>query len=65
MIGSKARGEVIEELTRTATINATAAGADEASIAVVDVEEVDIPYMASETTRIRVRVVGDLTLGAA
>jgi hypothetical protein len=32
---------------------------------VVDVEEVDIPYMASETTRIHVRVVGDLTLGAA
>ena len=65
VIGSKARSEVIEELTRTATTSAAAAGADEASVIVVDVEEVDIPYMASETTRIRVRVVGDLTLGAA
>lgn len=63
VLGSKARGEVIEELTRTATTNAAAAGADKASIAVVDVEEIDIPYMASETTRIRVRVVGELTLG--
>ena len=65
VIGSKARNEVIEELAGTAKTNAAAAGADEASITVVDVEEVDIPYMASETTRIRVRVVGDLTLGAA
>ena len=65
VIGSKARSEVIDQLTQLATDNAIAAGATEGSIAVVDVEEVDIPYMASETTRIRVRVVGDLTLGAA
>ena len=65
VIGSKARSEVVDQLTQLATDNAISAGATEASIAVVDVEEVDIPYMASETTRIRVRVVGDLTLGAA
>ena len=65
VVGSKARSEVIDQLTQLATDNAIAAGATEGSIAVVDVEEVDIPYMASETTRIRVRVVGDLTLGAA
>ena len=54
---------MIDQLTQLATANAIAAGATEASIAVVDVEEVNIPYMASETTRIRVRVVGDLTWG--
>lgn len=64
VIGSKPRGEVTEELTRAAIANATTAGADQASVVVVDIEEIDIPYMASETTRIRVRVVGDLSLGA-
>lgn len=64
VIGSKARSDVIDELAKVATGNAVAAGADEASITVVDVEEIDIPYMASETARIRVRVVGELTLGA-
>ena len=64
VIGSKARSDVIDELTRMAKENAISASADEATLSVVDVEEIEIPYMASETTRIRVRVVGDLTLGA-
>lgn len=62
-IGSKTRSEVVDELTRAATTNAVAAGADVETITVVDIEEIDIPYMASETTRIRIRVVGDLIVG--
>jgi hypothetical protein len=62
-IGSKTRSEVVDELTHDATTNAVAAGADVATITVVDIEEIDIPYMASETTRIRIRVVGDLIVG--
>jgi hypothetical protein len=55
---------MIDQLTHEATERAIAAGAAEASITTVDVEEVDIPYMANETTQISVRVVGDLLLGA-
>jgi hypothetical protein len=55
---------VIDQLTQEATERAIAAGADQTSITTVDVEEIDIPYMANETTRICVRVVGDLLLGA-
>ena len=62
-IGSKTRSEVVDELTQAATANAVAAGADAETITVVDIEEIDIPYMASETTRIRIRVVGDLIVG--
>jgi len=62
-IGSKTRSEVVDELTQAATTNAVAAGADVETITVVDIEEIDIPYMASETTRIRIRVVGDLIVG--
>jgi 6,7-dimethyl-8-ribityllumazine synthase len=64
VLTSQSRSEVIDRLTREATERAIAAGAAEASITTVDVEEIDIPYMANETTRISVRVVGDLLLGA-
>ena len=63
VIGGQSREAVIEALTQEAIENAVAANADEATISLVDVEAIDIPYMASETTRIRIRVVGDLTIG--
>ena len=64
VLTSQSRSEVIDRLTREATERAIAAGAAEESITTVDVEEIDIPYMANETTRICVRVVCDLLLGA-
>ena len=58
--GADSREIVIENLTAIASERALAAGADSATINVVNVEEVDIPYMATDTSRIRVSVVGDL-----
>ena len=58
--GADSRDIVIENLTAIASQKALAAGADSATINIVNVEEVDIPYMATDTSRIRVSVVGDL-----
>ena len=58
--GVDSREIVIENLTAIASEKALAAGADSLTINIVNVEEVDIPYMATETSRIRVSVVGDL-----
>ena len=58
--GADSREIVIENLTAIASEKALAAGADSATINIVNVEEVDIPYMATDTSRIRVSVVGDL-----
>ena len=58
--GGDSREVVIERLTAMASEKALAAGADSATINIVNVEEVDIPDMATDTSRIRVSVVGDL-----
>ena len=58
--GADSRDVVIEKLTAMASERALAAGADFETINIVNVEEVDIPYMATDTSRIRVSVVGDL-----
>ena len=58
--GADSREIVIENLTAIASEKALAAGADSATVNIVNVEEVDIPYMATDTSRIRVSVVGDL-----
>ena len=58
--GLDSREIVIEKLTAIASEKALSAGADSATINIVNVEEVDIPYMATDTSRIRVSVVGDL-----
>ena len=58
--GADSREIVIETLTAIASEKALAAGADSVTINIVNIEEVDIPYMATDTSRIRVSVVGDL-----
>jgi N-methylhydantoinase A/oxoprolinase/acetone carboxylase beta subunit len=58
--GADSRETVIAKLTTIASEKALAAGADSSTINIVNVEEVDIPYMATDTSRIRVSVVGDL-----
>ena len=55
-----ARNEAIEDVTAEATKIALAAGANASTIRVADIEETSISYMAGNTTRLRVKVVGDI-----
>ncbi len=55
-----AREDAIEAVTADATRLAVTAGADSSTIRVADVEETAISYMAGNTTRLRVKVVGDI-----
>lgn len=54
------REEAIANVTRAAKIRAVEAGADLATINVVDIEETAIPYMDEGATRVRVKVIGEL-----
>lgn len=58
------RDDALDEAKREATEKAVAAGASPASVHVVDVEEVPLNYLPSNATRIRVKAVGELELGA-
>lgn len=49
-----------EEALAQARQEARAAGAEEASVQIVDVEDVPLAYLPSSATRIRVKAVGDL-----
>lgn len=54
------RADAVRAVTADATRLAETAGADSATIRVADVEETPISYMAGNTTRLRVKVVGDI-----
>lgn len=54
------RQDAIRTVTAEATEIALAAGADRSTIRVADVEETTMSYMAGNTTRVRVKVVGDI-----
>lgn len=54
------RDEAIKAVTADAKRLAVTAGADGSTIRVADVEETAISYMAGNTTRLRVKVVGDI-----
>jgi hypothetical protein len=56
----QSRSEVVELVTARAETTAVSAGAAADTLSTINVEALDIPYMAAETTRIRVTVVGDL-----
>ncbi|MGI9346758.1 MAG: hydantoinase/oxoprolinase family protein, partial [Gammaproteobacteria bacterium] len=55
-----ARDEAIAEITDDATQKAVRAGADKNTIRAVDIEETAIPYMDNTSTRVRVKVIGDI-----
>lgn len=55
-----ARQDAIAAVTAEATEIATKAGAEGATIRVADVEETAMSYMAGNTTRLRVKVVGEI-----
>ena len=57
---SDSRDEAIADCTAAAIARAAAAGADPATIEVVDVEEVPLTYVPSNATRVRVKAVGDI-----
>jgi N-methylhydantoinase A/oxoprolinase/acetone carboxylase beta subunit len=57
------REQVIDEMTDVLTGELTAAGAAKDTIRIADIEETAVSYMADESTRIRVKMVGDLTFG--
>lgn len=54
------RQDAVQAVTAEATRLAVAAGADPAIIRVADVEETAVSYMAGNTVRLRVKVVGEI-----
>ena len=54
------RDEAIGEATSLAENRATGAGADPATLKLVDVEDLPLAYMPGNSLRVRVRVVGDI-----
>jgi N-methylhydantoinase A/oxoprolinase/acetone carboxylase beta subunit len=59
------REKVLDEMTRALTEKLTAAGADPDTVRLADIEETSVSYMADESTRIRVKMVGDLSFARA
>ena len=55
------RDAAIDQVSATATAKAIAAGAAPDSVRVKDIEEVAIPYMDNGATRVRVKVIGDVS----
>lgn len=56
------RDAAIAELTAEAEARALNAGAHKDSLRTVDIEETEVPYMGQDTMRVRVKVIGDLSL---
>ncbi|PRX50411.1 hydantoinase/oxoprolinase-like protein [Prauserella shujinwangii] len=57
------RDSVVDEAKQEAVDRAVAAGASPSTVEIVDFDEVPIPYLPGNATRIRVKAVGDLQLG--
>lgn len=57
------RDQVLEEMTALLTSELIHAGADEETVKIADIEETAVSYMADESTRIRVKMIGDLSFG--
>lgn len=57
------REDALAQAREEAIQKAIAAGADPATIQIMDVEEVPLTYLPSSATRIRIKAVGDLALG--
>ena len=55
------REQVLDEMSAALTGELVAAGADADSIRIADIEETAVSYMADESTRIRVKLIGDLS----
>ena len=58
------RDKVLDEMTSQLQAELVEAGADNDTITIADIEEMAISYMADESTRIRVKMVGNLSFAA-
>jgi N-methylhydantoinase A/oxoprolinase/acetone carboxylase beta subunit len=58
------RDEALAEARRLAEAKAVRAGADPATLAVVEVEDLPIAYLPGNSLRVRLRVVGDIARSA-
>ncbi|HLB48269.1 MAG TPA: hypothetical protein VJL59_14790, partial [Anaerolineales bacterium] len=56
------RNEALAAAKQEAADRAIAAGADPATIHIVDVEDIPLAYLPSSATRVRVKAVGELRL---
>jgi N-methylhydantoinase A/oxoprolinase/acetone carboxylase beta subunit len=56
------RDAILDEARQEAVDRAVAAGADPTAVRIVDFDEVPLPYLPGNATRIRCKAVGDLTL---
>jgi N-methylhydantoinase A/oxoprolinase/acetone carboxylase beta subunit len=56
------RDEALAQARQEASAKAIAAGANEETIAIVDVEEIPLSYLPSNAVRVRVKAVGDLAV---
>ena len=56
------RREALDSARSEAVGRAVVAGADPATVEVVDIEEVPLPYLPSNAVRVRMKAVGDLAL---
>jgi len=56
------RESVIDEARQEAIDRAVAAGADPSAVEIVDFDEVPLPYLPGNATRVRCKAVGDLSL---
>jgi N-methylhydantoinase A/oxoprolinase/acetone carboxylase beta subunit len=59
------RDRALAEAQRLAEAKATRAGADPATLAVVEVEDLPLAYLPGNSLRVRLRVVGDIARGGA
>ncbi len=59
---SMTREDALAHVTQLAMDKAVSAGADASSVRVVDIEEIEVPYMEGDMRRVRVKVVGDVAL---
>ncbi|BDX08649.1 hydantoinase/oxoprolinase family protein [Planctobacterium marinum] len=62
---SLSREAAIQQVKQQAVDNAIAAGAIPDSLKLADIEETSIPYMDDGNIKLRVKVIGDITLSAA
>jgi N-methylhydantoinase A/oxoprolinase/acetone carboxylase beta subunit len=61
-LAAMSRDEAVADAKAEAIHKAVAAGADPATVQIVDVEDVPLAYLPGNATRIRVKAVGDLAL---
>lgn len=64
LVESGRRDAVLDDARQEAVDRAVAAGAGPGSVSIVEIEEVPVPYLPGNATRVRVKAVGDLQAAA-